>query len=215
MDEDDIFDNSLYELEDAKKILDIVKIYHDKSNVSCMLEGNCFYHHLTYDKMEEKRNTRYNLWKCGKLAKNCLEIGFNAGHSAMLFLNSNPDIKIKSYDIAWHPYTIPCAIYLKQKYNLELVIGDSLQTTFGFNPNEKYDLIHVDGGHSTELAFKDIINCRVSAHPDTLLIVDDTDFPNIDSILTVFLQVNMLKEVDYEKLELRKSPSHRIFHYIQ
>lgn len=209
MTEDEIFDNSLYELDDAKKILDIVKTYNNN------FEGNCFYHHLSFHKIEEKINTRYNLWKCAKMSKNCLEIGFNAGHSAMLFFNSNPNLIMKSYDIAWHPYTVPCSNYLKQKYNLELIVGNSLQTTFGLNPNEKYDLIHIDGGHSTELAFKDIINCRVAAHPETLVIIDDSNFPNIDHILTIFMQVNMLKEVDYEKLGLKKSPFHRIFNYIQ
>jgi len=41
-------------------------------------------------------------YACRKKVKNILEIGFNAGHSAEIFLSSNVDVSLFSFDIAKH-----------------------------------------------------------------------------------------------------------------
>ena len=209
----DNLDDNFYELDDCKELLKIIKELYDPNDYSSFLEGNCMYNHFTYNKTENHKDVRNNLFKCAKNKKNCLEIGFNAGHSSMIFFNSNPTIQMICYDNLYHIYTLPCSKYLQTKYNLQLITGDSRETTFDMNRNIKYDLIHVDGAHSKELAFKDIINCRYVAHDNTILIVDDSDYTQINDVINFLISCNVLIEVEYKKLDLVENIYHRIFKY--
>jgi hypothetical protein len=106
------------------------------------------------------------------------ETGFNAGHSAELFLTANSNIFVTSFDIGIHSYVQNGFAYLNKIYpgRLKLVIGDSKKTVLEYankNPNVKFDLIFIDGGHDKRTALADILNMRNMAHRDTLLIVDD------------------------------------------
>ena len=58
------------------------------------------------------------------------ETGFNAGHSAFIWLNVNPDVRVFSFDIGIHHYTIPMAQALRKMFpdRLSLMIGDSRVT---------------------------------------------------------------------------------------
>jgi predicted O-methyltransferase YrrM len=108
------------------------------------------------------------------------EIGFNAGHSAMLMLMSNPTVAVQSFDNARHPYSKQAFEYVKGKFpdrNLEIEWGDSSKTVplvHARNPSRKFDILIVDGGHEFDVAIADIINLRLLSRPDTLLIVDDS-----------------------------------------
>ena len=60
---------------------------------------------------------------------------------------------------------------------ITLIEGDSLETVPKYinkNNNKKFDLIFIDGGHTYEIAKKDLINCKNLAHPQTIIIMDDT-----------------------------------------
>ena len=57
-----------------------------------------------------------------------------------------------------------------------LIIGDSTVTVPEFikdHPDSKFDLIFIDGGHTYDIATKDIMNCKVLAHADTIVVMDD------------------------------------------
>jgi predicted O-methyltransferase YrrM len=110
--------------------------------------------------------------------KNVLEIGFNSGHSADTFLSSNPNIKLVSFDIGMGKNVILGKSYVDRKYPFRhcLIIGDSTKTIPEFlknNPDYKFDLIFIDGGHTYDIATKDIMNCKELAHSDTVVIMDD------------------------------------------
>jgi hypothetical protein len=65
-------------------------------------EGNSFYHHQSFKEYPELYNKQLNLYWCGKQVfggKIC-EIGFNAGHSAMLMLlaNTNKHVEFTIFD---------------------------------------------------------------------------------------------------------------------
>ena len=112
------------------------------------------------------------------LIKNVLEIGFNSGHSADTFLSSNPNIKLVSFDIGTGKNVILGKSYIDRKYPFRhcLIIGDSTKTIPEFlknNPDYKFDLIFIDGGHTYEIATKDIMNCKELAHTNTIVIMDD------------------------------------------
>jgi predicted O-methyltransferase YrrM len=91
-----------------------------------------------------------NHYSLAKNAKNIIEIGFNAGHSCLLYLLANNESHITVFDICEHKYTIPCFEYLQSLFpnRLTLYSGDSVETVPLFYKNNidvKLDLIHIDG----------------------------------------------------------------------
>lgn len=106
-----------------------------------------------------------------------LEIGFNAGHSADTFL-SHSLAHVVSFDLNDHGYVLHAKKYMDQKYPTRhtLLLGDSAQTIPAYHkehPEERFDLIYIDGGHAYEEAYADLLNCRALAHPQTMVVMDD------------------------------------------
>jgi predicted O-methyltransferase YrrM len=108
--------------------------------------------------------------------KNILEIGFNAGHSADLFLSNNSLCHVTSFDINQYLYVKIGKEFIDTTYpnRHTLIIGDSTKTIPIYQTNVQYDLIFIDGGHSYEVAKEDLLNCKRFAHKDTIVIMDDT-----------------------------------------
>jgi predicted O-methyltransferase YrrM len=113
-------------------------------------------------------------------AESIMEIGFNVGHSAEIFLSTHSSRKVVSFDIGYQKgyYVGKGFLDLTYPYRHTLIIGDSKKTVpeFTEKTKEKFDLIFVDGGHEYETSYKDLMNCRELAHKDTVVIVDDTVF---------------------------------------
>lgn len=108
-----------------------------------------------------------------------LEIGLNGGHSAENFIQCCPNLKkFVSFDISMHDYT-PVAVeyfYRTYKEKFEFVQGDSNVTVPQYAqdfPDEKFDLIYIDGGHTYETCLNDIMNCKAFAHEGTTVWIDD------------------------------------------
>lgn len=108
-----------------------------------------------------------------------MEIGFNAGHSAEVFLQNNPALTLTSFDLGAHDYVSIAKEYIDATYpnRHTLILGDSTITVPKFisdNKDKRFDLIFIDGGHDYAIANADLENCRKLANKDTLVIVDDT-----------------------------------------
>lgn len=108
-----------------------------------------------------------------------LEIGFNAGHSAEVFLRHNSELTLTSFDLGIHDYVHTAKEYIDAIYpdRHELILGDSVLTIPKYtndNPNKKFDVIFIDGGHEYEIAKADLENCMKLAHGNTLILLDDT-----------------------------------------
>jgi predicted O-methyltransferase YrrM len=119
---------------------------------------------------------------------NIMEIGFNAGHSAEVFLNISQNIQLTSFDLADHPYTFIGKKFIDEKFPGRhlLIVGNSNSTVPSFilnNPTTKFDIIFIDGGHQYEVAMDDIRNCKKLAHNNTVVIMDDTIFYNYEWIM--------------------------------
>lgn len=142
-----------------------------------------------------------------KNIKNVMEIGFNSGFSTLLMLLSNPNVHVSCFDLGNHKYTIPCYKKMKENFGdrINLIIGDSTKTLPNINNN--YDLIHIDGGHSTVVADSDIINSYRLSKQGTIVIMDDYDFPNLHKLWDSYIVKYNLKKLD---INVYNSPHHDI-----
>jgi predicted O-methyltransferase YrrM len=109
-----------------------------------------------------------------------MEIGFNAGHSAEVFLQNNT-LRLTSFDLGSHDYVLTAKEYIDMTYPHRhvLILGDSRVTIpkyYNENKNNKFDVIFIDGGHDYSIASADVDNCLKLAHKDTIVIVDDIMF---------------------------------------
>jgi predicted O-methyltransferase YrrM len=110
--------------------------------------------------------------------KKIAEIGFNGGHSACTFLQARSDITVVSFDLGEHTYLQKARRFINKRFpnRHELIIGDSKATVPEFrvaNPDEKFDLVFIDGGHSFEDAAADIKNFRELVAQNGVVIFDD------------------------------------------
>lgn len=110
-----------------------------------------------------------------------MEIGFNAGHSAEIFLKNNSTATLLSFDLGLHRYVGTAKRYIDVNYpnRHNLIIGDSTELVPHFienNEDSKFDVIFIDGGHDYKIAKSDMANCFKLAHKDTIVVLDDTMF---------------------------------------
>jgi len=109
--------------------------------------------------------------------KSILEIGFNGGHSADLFLSSS-NATVLSFDLGENLCVQTAKDYIDIKYpsRHQLILGNSVDTIPQYisqYPNTTFDLIFIDGCHDYDVAITDILNCRNLANTNTVVIVDD------------------------------------------
>ena len=166
-----------------------------------LLEGNCFYYHQTLQLSPELQSKQRNLLRASFSKRHILEIGFNAGHSLLLFLLNAPTAKFTVFDICEHKYVRPCFEYLQGQFPeamMTLIEGDSTITLPKFiadNPATEgsYDLIHVDGGHLEHVARSDMAAAMSLCSVGGLIILDDTQDPLIAAIGHQYLQSGFLE----------------------
>src|ERR1700729_495486 len=132
------------------------------------LEGNIFYADLDDRYVDqppkgELAPARRNVWRAVRFKERLLEIGVNAGHSALLALSSNPRLEFYGVDIMSHAYTAECVDYLKGEFpgRGHLFPGDSregLPWLANRRAAPTFDIFHVAGGHTSEVCQSDMTN---------------------------------------------------------
>jgi hypothetical protein len=161
------------------------------------LEGNSFYHHLSLTPYPELYNKQVNLFNIGKNTSRICEIGFNAGHSAMLLLlgRNNAPLNFTVFDNSYHRYTIPAFHYIKSQFpnvSFEYIEGDSTLTMPQWIERNQhllgtYDLVHVDGGHSPHCITNDMKNSDLLVKINGFLIVDDVYMGHINDCVNEYI----------------------------
>lgn len=172
----------------AFKLLDIVK----ECNVP--IEGNVFSCHQSYEVFLPARNKRINLFNLSKDQKTILEIGFNAGHSCLIYLLSNPNSVIYAFDICIHPYVLPCLEYLQKTFGKERIIftpGNSVETLRDFKGD--IDMFHIDGGHIFEVVKSDLENCYRISRLNSIIVIDDTNIPHILDLWKKYIEEEKIR----------------------
>lgn len=166
-----------------------------------LLEGNCFTNHLTTERNELLLSKRVNLLEIASNGRSILELGFNAGHSALLFLlGCNPDAEITFLDLGIHPYVKPCFNYLEtiSPVKKTLLLANSLEylpkIVLKEGQRELYDIIHMDGGHSHECVVNDMILLYMLLKPGGYMIVDDAHGFILEEV-SLFLSIGLFEIV--------------------
>ena len=179
-------------------------------NSNSLLEGNCFYFHESLYPMNDYLNKQINLFWAGKQGNTRIcEIGFNAGHSTLLMLlgrNKTP-INYTIFDIGIHPYVKPCFNYIKKEFPhivFEYIEGDStieMPKWIDNNINliEKYDIIHIDGGHTDHCISNDMMNADKLLKLNGIIIVDDTNSEIINKYVNTYISSGCYKEINILK----------------
>jgi len=143
------------------------------------LEGNVMYlhHQPTYgtphsDFLVKRRF----LAQAALTSQHLLEIGFNAGHSALIMLTANPRLRITAADIGWHSYTIPCYNYLASVFGdrIDFIHSDSLQM-WPLICTRSFDFVHIDGCHEPTHLEVDLVNVLHYTARGTRILVDDVN----------------------------------------
>ena len=181
-----------------------------------ILEGNIYSFHTEkeytntfLEKQKNIANSARNLKQNSKI----LEIGFNSGYSALLMLmNSDESVKLTCVDINCHLYTVPCYNVLKNIYGdrISLITGSSIDVL----PTliKEYDLIHIDGCHSANIAEKDIQNSLKLVNNNCIIIMDDTELDYLQNIWNSYVTKYNLQNVNFDIFETKY---HSIKQYLE
>lgn len=161
------------------KLKKTISFYYYKFNYKDFKSLNNLYQHLKIQinegyTQQSVEQTEF-IKKISKNLNEILEIGFNAGHSAEIFLENNSSANVTSVDNSYWYYTEIGKKFLEYKFpnRFNFISVDSQKINQELTSTNKYDLIFIDGNHQFEYAFNDILSCRVYSHENTILILDD------------------------------------------
>jgi hypothetical protein len=121
---------------------------------------------------------------------NVVEIGFNAGHSALILLTGNPNLKLTCIDICQHKYTLPCYEYLKSVFGNRInLINSNSALAFPMLARQQidHDLFIIDGGHSADIAETDLFNVIQMGRKGSVICFDDSDYEVLRVILDMYV----------------------------
>jgi hypothetical protein len=178
------------------------------------LEGNIFYADLDGRYLDQPPEiglapARRNAWRAFRFKERLLEVGVNAGHSALLALSSNPRLEYYGVDIMSHAYTAECVDFLKGEFpgRVHLFTGDSrevLPWLISRRTELAFDIFHVDGGHTDEVCRSDMSNCIqiASSERGRHVLLDDIHASWIFDVYCEFIsRGNLTTETFFEDWE--------------
>ncbi len=196
----------------------LAKLDHTVASVGESVEGNLFYKHEDAD-FPNAAIAPYFAPKRANLLAACLgrgrvlEIGTNAGHAALLMLYHNPKLHYTGVDICKHKYVAKAIDFLKERFpdRVDFYPGDSVQVLPDMLAKKvpaAFDVVHVDGLHTTFHCENDINNAAKLCTRFAWVIVDDTTMPNIAEIYERYVRDGKLLGKAPEGWE--KTPHHAI-----
>ncbi|MCK4662597.1 MAG: DUF616 domain-containing protein [Bacteroidales bacterium] len=193
--------NSQQEMWTPQFLINLQELNKVVSETEEELEGNLCYFHLSknysFAPPDPRRWIRREHFIRALTNRKCIfEIGFNAGHSALLALH-HTNISFTSIDIAIHQYVQPAADFLKVKYGDRFCFY-KLDSRELYSHREKinfknYDLFHIDGGHDTKVYTNDILTVLHLAKTGVLVIIDDIYVSGISEVTNKLIKKGFIE----------------------
>jgi predicted O-methyltransferase YrrM len=111
-------------------------------------------------------------------ARRIVEVGFHAGYSSHAFLHSTSEAHVVSFDLGEHAHLDAAKGLVDERFPGRhlLVRGDSRETVPAYaeaNPDARFDIIFIDGGHWYDVARADLTNLRALAAETATVVMDD------------------------------------------
>jgi hypothetical protein len=147
--------------------------------------------------------------------KHVLETGTHKGAYDYLIKVNVPEVKIDTFDINLESHK--CVDYLNNYFNERYIVfhhGNSIDRLLNyregidpsFDPNVKFDLAWVDGGHSLEAAYYDLYNCaRLGIENIT---IDDLNLTDVEFAFKWFLGEKFVFGEEIFQYEIVEQSSH-------
>lgn len=139
--------------------------------------------HGTCGVFGEKSMTKVNfmhdtICKVQQKVNTVCELGFNAGHSSLLFLLTVPNARVISFDLGDIPWARWGGALLNTTHGhrFEYVMGNSAVTIPKYakaHPEVKCDLLLIDGGKEYNLRKADLNNFRTMSNTGSTLLFDE------------------------------------------
>ena len=146
------------------------------------------------------------------------EIGFNAGHSCVVWLTANTNATVVMFDLFEHSASPVAEDFLRRKIRnsdrLKIYKGYSAQTLpQAIRDKVQCDILSVDGGHSFETAYSDLLMMENLAKPNHLAFLDDTEMPGVIEAFKVLRRHRKVEVLDeYEKIWRKKNKNRDSVH---
>jgi hypothetical protein len=156
--------------------------------------GSYMFDGRSYEWQRETLKKQEALFRVGEKSKNVLEIGVYLGHSLLLLLISNPNLKITCVDndARFAPKAVE---YLNLHFGnrITFFLGDATDIINSLTPEPKFDMIHVDADHNNEAVLKQFHAARKIATENAYFVFDDYEATRgaVDSLLVS----NVLKKL--------------------
>jgi predicted O-methyltransferase YrrM len=163
----------------AKKFLENFHLYEGLYNAiggqwingcgSYMMDGQ------TYDYNPRCLKKQEDLYRYSMNAKNVLEVGVYVGHSLLIMLLANPNMRITAIDID-NRFTQPAIDYLNRVfgYRITFIHADAINGLQSL-PYDTFDLVHIDADHNDNAVYKQFMASMPLAKDKALFIFDDYD----------------------------------------
>jgi predicted O-methyltransferase YrrM len=204
----------LIENEHIKNITNILKVVGEQieGNLLCDVSPDNWTCAINIEKI---RNIQYIC----KNKKKIMEIGVNGCHSLIIMLLENPKADYLLFDLNLHRYTEPTINYVKNAFpntKINIIYGNSVETISKYildNQDEigRYDLIHLDGGHTEDIFSKDYENSKILLKKNGVVVFDDYDYGEIYNFINKKLNINEIIEYNNNVI---KNTKHFIYQYI-
>jgi hypothetical protein len=138
-------------------------------------------------RFQMEQYTRHLVKENGAKRKRYCEIGVNGGHGTVAMLLSDPELDVVSFDLGAYKYSRKVYNLLKTAFpgRIKFHIGSSYDEggvkgtvpifadSVRMGREKPCDLILIDGAHTLDGAYKDILNMKEVASCDNVVLFDD------------------------------------------
>jgi hypothetical protein len=162
----------------AKVILDN---FHHFINLHTILDGkwefgwgSYMFNGRKYEWQRETLKKQEALFRVGEKCKNVLEVGVYLGHSLLILLISNPNLKITCIDndSRFAPKAVE---YLNKMFDnrINFYLGEATNVIESLSPENKFDFVHIDADHNNMAVLKQFDVSRKISTDDAYYVFDD------------------------------------------